>query len=321
MLRKALPGYDRACTKQSIATLACAMANSSARTDASGCLGRKLLAEQTHSHLAAEAMLRDDHLGASARRHVASMQSRIEWQCSEDARSKTLYVDVIDTRSPKRARILRCDFNNPRVPGCLRFVVAGQHFYGSAHIIRGTSRTLCQGLDAACENIDHPELRPIHLLGPASIPEDSLHELFCACMQHAYYGDDLENIGVDPLLLLECARWLQMDELCAECVLEIRKRLAECGSAHEAAKTLDTVLAQVVGEDTLHGELVEACAQALIRHANSKEVGDLLCKLPCRGTAVKNLFTRNIISFDFGAFPYLSTATVRLVPATAFRGP
>eukprot|EP00873_Tetraselmis_striata_P007154 jgi/Tetstr1/427418/TSEL_017582.t1 len=198
---------------------------------------KALLGSRDYAARVAEALLRDDLLGASARRAAAALiretlQVGQPWPPpSSDS-----------PRPTKRQRSMRDDFNRRDVPGSLCFSVAGQEFYGSAHLIRASSATLRDAMDA----MDSPaSSQPLPLTRPASIPEDRMYGLFLACMKHAHLEEGVATLGEDPLALWECARWLQMEELMAECE-------GCCGEA-----------------------LAVACSEALLRWADAPAVAQL----------------------------------------------
>eukprot|EP00873_Tetraselmis_striata_P024737 jgi/Tetstr1/445001/TSEL_032809.t1 len=190
---------DRASAAAAFGALACTMA---------ACRGpqelpllqqaKALLGSRDYAARVAEALLRDDLLGASARRDAAALiretlQVGQPWPPpSSDS-----------PRPTKRQRSMRDDFNRRDIPGSLCFSVAGQEFYGSAHLIRASSATLRDAMDA----MDTPaSSQPLPLARPASIPEDRMYGLFLACMKHAHLEEGVATLGEDPLALWECAR-------------------------------------------------------------------------------------------------------------------
>jgi hypothetical protein len=105
---------------------------------------------------------------------------------------------------------------------------------------------------------------PISLHGPASIPEEQLHE-FVACMKHAYIEDSVTELGIDPFQMWECARWLQMDELIAQCEAEVAKMLLECVDFPQAAKMLESAVLGMLRHCSSDYVLAAACRKMLVR--------------------------------------------------------
>jgi hypothetical protein len=98
-------------------------------------------------------------------------------------------------------------------------------------------------------------------------------------MKHAYFEDSVAELGVDLAQLWECARWLQMDELIAECEAEVTNMLLECDEALQAANVLEGAVFGMLRHCSSGAFLVAACGKMLVRWGSSDEVAKLLARL------------------------------------------
>jgi len=276
VLDKAMSTVSVSVLQKGIATLALAVA-ASQRTPHSAEQAGRLLRSHLYSRMAAAVMVMDDDLGNCARFGAGELYQRHLRNTGEQQPDAS-----VDTRPAKRIRYLREDFNNADIPGCLCFLIAGEKYYGTAHLLRGSSHTLCEGINSlAGAGVSMPGLIPLH--GPASIPEEQLYGLFVACMKHAYFEDSVVELGVDLFQLWECARWLQMDELIAQCEAEVAKMLLECNDAAQVARMLTDTVYGMLRQCSSGDSLAAVCGTMLVRWGSSNEVAGFLTRLGREG--------------------------------------
>eukprot|EP00873_Tetraselmis_striata_P003261 jgi/Tetstr1/423525/TSEL_014198.t1 len=270
--------------KAGLAALVCAMLSTPGTLNAHGRLhAMELLCMEEYALHVASLMVEDSERGGSMRRNIARFSSAIRcgagWGEGEGEADGDCTSDRACGRAAKRLRALPEDFDRD-IPGSLCFLVAGRRFFGSAHLMRRASHTLRQAMDALAGGgaARGTSQRPLPVVGPASIPEDCLHALFLACMKHAHCDLSVAELGEAPAALWECARWLQMEELMAECGVEAGRQLRACGSGEEAARTLEESLFGMLRGSCQGAELVGACGAAMVRWADVAAMGELLVR-------------------------------------------
>ena len=154
--------------------------------------------------------------------------------------------------SAKRHCCARRDEFNVESFDTLKLIVAGQPFYGHGVVLRAASETL----RVALQDLTREEAcGPISLGdGPAGVPEERLHALFCAACEHAYFGT-VQGLGLEgPVPVGELqgvARWLQMPVLLEECNSFVASALRKAETAEDAAPLLERLYEDFISEGPL----------------------------------------------------------------------
>ena len=218
-----------------------------------------LLRKPGYSASAARALLRSDKQGEIARlvfskawKAAHGVAKRRDQERTKRQRLSEPGGDTALYGNAKRHCCARRDEFNVESFDTLKLVVAGQPFYGHGIVLRAASETL----RVALQDLTREEAcGPISLGdGPAGVPEERLHALFCAACEHAYFGT-VQGLGLEGPVpvgeLQEVARWLQMPVLLEECNGFVASALRKADTAEDAAPLLERLYEDFISEGPL----------------------------------------------------------------------
>ena len=167
----------------------------------------------------------------------------------KDPESCNSSVQEGSSRVKRHCAIRREEFN-VESSDTLKLVVGGKPFYGHGVVLMAASETL----RVALQDVDpSPVAIPLGD-GPASVPKERLHGLFCAAWEHAYFGavPGLSLEGPVPVMeLREVARWLQMPELLEECNRCVAAALHKAETAESASPIVEALFEELISEGVL----------------------------------------------------------------------
>ena len=218
-----------------------------------------LLRKPAYSASAARALLRSDKQGEIARlvfskawKAAHGAAERRDQERTKRQRPSEPGGDTALNGSAKRHCCARREEFNVESFDTLKLVVAGRPFYGHGVVLRAASETL----RVALQDLTREEAcGPISLGdGPAGVPEERLHALFCAACEHAYFGT-VQGLGLEGPVpvgeLQEVARWLQMPVLLEECNGFVASALRKAETAEDAAPLLERLYEDFISEGPL----------------------------------------------------------------------
>ena len=231
----------------------------------------RLLRNPGYSASAARALLRSDKQGEIARlvfskawKAAHGAAERRDQERTKRQRPSEPGGDTALNGSAKRHCCARREEFNVESFDTLKLVVAGQPFYGHGIVLRAASETL----RVALQDLTREEAcGPISLGdGPAGVPEERLHALFCAACEHAYFGT-VQGLGLEGPVpvgeLQEVARWLQMPVLLEECNSFIASALRKAETAEDAAPLLERLYEDLISEGPLPPVYIDGAGNGL----------------------------------------------------------